>query len=353
MQNYDGKKIRFGVISASPMGCLHMEGIVRNKHTELVAICDLDKGRAGAAADRFGMDGYYTDYLELLKRDDIDAVVIATPDREHPEHAVAAMEAGKHVLCEKPMALSREECMEMIKTSERTGKKLMIGQICRYTPGFRLAKKLIDEGQIGELFYVESEYAHDCSKIPGLGNWRMDPVRLRYPFLGGGCHPVDLLRWIAGNPYEVMAYSNRKVLKHWPVDDTTIAIMRFPNDVLGKVFVSIGCRRRYSMRSVFYGDKGTIIADNTTPYITIFKTEIKSGEKYFEGPEDQAIGLTHPVELNSHNASAEIDEFTQCILEDKPVLTDGREGAKTVIACLAAVESCEKHEIIPIDYNLD
>ena len=159
-----------------------------------------------------------------MERDDVDAVVVATPDQLHREMTMAALGAGKHVLCEKPMALTLEDCQAMIDASRNTDRKLMIGQICRFTPGFMRAKQLIDNGEIGELFFVESEYAHDYSKIPGtFSNWRLDP--LRHGFLGGGCHAVDLVRWIAGNPYEVAAFANKKMLTDWPTDDCTIAIM--------------------------------------------------------------------------------------------------------------------------------
>jgi len=352
MANNSDKKIRFGVISASLMATLHMEGIVRNKKSELVAVCDIDENREQAAASRFDLNKYYLDYREMLAREDIDAVVIATPDQIHPEHTIAALEAGKHVLCEKPMALTTAECAEMIKAAERTGKKLMIGQICRYTPSFRLVKKMIDEGEIGELFYVESEYVHDYSRTTGHGNWRLDPIKKRHPFLGGGCHAVDLLRWIAGNPYEVTAYSNKKVFGSLPVDDCTIAIMRFPKDVIGKVLVSVGCKRNYSMRSVFYGDKGTIIADNTTPYIMIYKKKISDRDSYFDRIDDHVIGMKYPVPLNSHNASAEIDEFIDIIIEDKKVITDGIEGMYTVKACISAIESANMREKLTIDYNI-
>jgi predicted dehydrogenase len=227
----------------------------------------------------------------------------------------------------------------------------MIGQVCRYAPAFKLTKKLIDEGQIGELFYVESEYAHDYSHAGGVGNWRKDPVKLRHPVIGGGCHAIDLLRWITGDPYEVTAYANNKVLKDWPIDDCTIAIMRFPNEVIGKVLTSVGCKRNYTMRSVFYGDKGTIIADNTSPYITVYKQNIAGKEKVFENVDEQTVGLIHPVDINNHNINAEIDEFIDIILYDRPVLTDGRQGASTVSVCLAVVESAASGAKVNIKYD--
>jgi UDP-N-acetylglucosamine 3-dehydrogenase len=345
------KKLGFGIISASYMATDHIRGIKANKHAEIRAICYIDLQKAESVAKEFFIPDYYSDFQELLGRKDIDVIIVSTPDQVHAEHTIAALDAGKHVLCEKPMALTIEECKSMIEVSRRTGKKLMVGQICRYAPGFALAKKLIDKGEIGELFLVESEYAHDYSHATGVGDWRKDPVKLRHPVIGGGCHAVDLLRWIAGNPYEVTAYANRKVLKSWPVDDCTIAIMRFPQNVIGKVMVSIGCKRAYTMRSVFYGDKGTIIADNTNPHITIYKESIVDGSPMFNETWDQHIGLSHPVNVKSHNTIDEIKEFVDIILKDGKVLTDGVQGASTVAVCLAIVESAAKNKSVRVVYE--
>jgi len=343
----------FGIIGCR-MGLSHAIGLNLCKGGKLVALCDKKEDILKNAMDRTNLSekDCYTNYKDLLKREDVDVIVVATPDQLHPEHTIAALEAGKHVLCEKPMALTVEECKEMIVASERTGKKLMIGQICRYTPGFIEAKKLIDRGEIGDLFFVESEYAHDYAHITGVDNWRIDPVRLRYPVLGGGCHAVDLLRWIAGNPYEVCAFSNKKVLTSWPVDDCTIGIMKFPNNVIGKVFVSVGCKRDYTMRSVFYGTKGTIITDNTSNFMTVYKERITDGDRIFEGVSDQVMGIKYPVAINNHNTAGELSEFIDVILNDKPVKTDGREGASTVAACLALVESANANgKNIKVSYD--
>jgi len=105
------------------------------------------------------------------------------------------------------------------------------------------------------------------------------------------------------------------------------------------------------MRSVFYGDKGTIIADNTTPFIMIYKKNITDRDNYFDRIDDCVIGMKYPVPLNSHNASAEIDEFINIIVEDKKVITDGIEGMYTVKACISAIESANMKEKVAIDYN--
>ncbi|MCC6445115.1 MAG: Gfo/Idh/MocA family oxidoreductase [Armatimonadetes bacterium] len=315
-----------GVIGMG-MGASHVEAFSNHPSTEVRGVCDVNLDRARAVAGRYNIGLATGDYRELLRRDDIHIISVSTPDMFHEEQAVAALEAGKDVLCEKPMALHIEECERMIAAADRTGRRLMIGQVCRYTPGFMLAKRLIDRGDIGELFFAESEYAHDYA---GLTGWRSDPKIMREPFIGGACHAVDLVRWIAGDMEEVFAYANRRVLTDWPVDDCTIATFKFLSGAVGKVFCSIGCKRPYTMRSVFYGTKGTIITDNTSPAIDLCATGL---------PETAGGFIKLPVNINSHNVTSEVAELVSAILENRPVNTDGREGARTVAACRAAVES--------------
>jgi len=297
---------------------------------ETYGVCDTDKPLLDSVARECGAPLASTDYRDLVNCPDIDIVFIASPDLFHCEQACAALRAGKHVLCEKPMVMTLEECEQVVRAADATNGKFLVGQVCRFAPGFVMAKRLIGQGLIGDLFFLESEYAHDYAHIRGVGGWRVDPVRLRHPILGGGCHAVDLLRWIGGNVEEVFAYANRKVLTDWPVDDCTIAVMKFAHgNLLGKVLSAIGVKRPYTMRSVFYGTKGTIVCDNTSPEIQL-ATDTPSGHQRFE---------SIPVDVASHNKSAEIDALARAILDGTEVELDEREGARTVATCLAAVES--------------
>ncbi len=342
------KKLRFAAVGIGGMGRAHIVGINNNELAELAAICDTNEEFAQKCAAEWGLEKYYTDFNELLANEEIDVVIVCTPDQVHKQYTIDALKAGKHVLCEKPMAQLLDDCKAMIAAQKETGKKLMIGQVCRKAPGFMKAKELVDAGEIGELFYVESEYAHDYSRIPGKGGWewRTDPVQLRHPVIGGGCHAIDLLRWIAGNPSEVTAYANRKMLTTWPVDDCTVAIMKFPNDVIGKVFTSVGCKRDYTMRTCLYGSKGTIICDNRSPEITIQRELLKE-----DGSFDKLDIQKVPVEINNHNVTSEIEELIDCIINDKPVPTDGIEGASTVAVGCAIVESAATGVPVKVDYE--
>lgn len=329
------KKVRFAIVGVGGLGKAHALGVKNNSDiAELVALCDIKEDVLNLRADEYGVERRYTDFYKMLEDGGFDCVILVTPDQIHREHAVAALDAGYHVLCEKPLAQTMADCEAIVAAADRSGKKCMTGQVCRKAPGFMKAKELVDAGEIGELFFVESEYAHDYQFL--TPEWRKDPVNLRYSIIGGGCHAIDLLRWIAGNPSKVMALANRKVLTDWPVDDCTIAVMQFPNNVVGKIFCGIGVKRDYTMRTCLYGTKGTIICDNTSPEIKIYRHAVTDNGKHLYP--DQKI----PVNIASHNVTAEIKDMCDAILNDTALECDVREGSNTVAVGLAAVESAAK-----------
>lgn len=332
----NGEAVGVAVIGLR-MGYQYLKGYGRNPRTRIVGICDTDPEILARRKEEFGARLAVTDYRELLEDPDIRIVSVVSPDYYHAEQSIAALRAGKDVICEKPLTLEVDEARAIIRAVQETSRKFMVGQVCRYAPGFVLAKRMVDRGDVGELFLVESEYAHNYGGSAGVGRWRVDPRR--EPFIGGGCHAVDLLRWVAGDAEEVFAYSNHKCLTDWPVDDCMVAVYRLRNDVIGKVMVSIGCVRPYTMRSVFYGTRGTVICDNTSPTIRLCGKDNLSGRPLF---------ATFPVNVESHNVGAEIDEFVGCVLDDKPVVTDVYQGAKTVAACVAAVESARTGSAVKV-----
>lgn len=334
------KILRYALIGCGSFGNVHLSTMLKIPGTKIVALCDIHPERYQLLKEQYGLTdaACYTDYNELLAKEEVDVVSVVTADKAHKGATIAALKAGCHVICEKPMSLFTKDCVEMVKTADEMGKLLMVGQVCRCAPGFVKAKELVDAGTIGELYYVESEYAHDYTNIKGIDNWRVDPDR--EPIIGGACHAIDLLRWIAGDPTDTTAYSNHKVLTDWPVDDTTIAIFKFPNQVIGKVFTSIGCKRNYTMRTVLYGNKGTIIVNNTDPELELFLLQ-ENGS---------SAGQKIPLEINNHNVQAEHEILRDAILNGTPLVTTGREGARTVAVCRAVVESAETGVPVKIEY---
>jgi predicted dehydrogenase len=332
------KPLKIAVIGLR-FGMAHIEGALAYG-AEIVAICDCNAEHLRFAGERYAIaeEKRFADHRALLARSDIDAVVIAVPDQQHRKLTCVFLHAGKHVLCEKPMALTREDARAMIHAADASGCQLMIGQICRFTPAFEKAKALVESGVLGDLYFLESEYAHDYMKI--VDNWRADP--LRHGVIGGGCHAVDLLRWLGGDPEEVFAYGTKRLLPQVPYDDATVAVLKFGENTMGKVFVSTGCKRDYTMRTVLYGTKGTLICDNTSPTMTLFTAG--------------ADGMAHDpeiieVEVNNHNAVREFEAFAEAVAGDVPVLTDAREGAKTVEVCHAIIESARTGRPVRPEYT--
>ncbi len=323
------------VVIGCRIGEPHIKAVVGNDNTNLYGVCDIDTELLPKIVEKYNPVKHTTNWKDFLGDSNVDAAIVATPDKLHLEMTAAFLRDGKDVMCEKPMALTVEECEEMMRVEKETGRKLMVGQVSRFAPAFRKAKKMVDEGLIGELFFVESEYAHDYSIARGYGDWRVDPDR--HAVIGGGCHAIDLLRWIAGDPTEVYALSNHKCLTDWPVDDCCIAVMKFPNNVNGKVLTSIGCKREYTMRTVLYGTKGTIICDNRSNYLTYF-----AGEEQHPAYPRAAYNVPQqiPVTIAGHNMVGELKMFVDALINEEPMAISPMEGASTVAVCNAVVKSC-------------
>ena len=339
------KKLAVGVIGLR-MGKLHAEA-AKTFGAKIGGICDPDPERLDEARRdlKVPRKNCFADYREMLANTKLDAVIIASPDMAHREQVEACLEAGLHIMCEKPLALTREDLVGIVEAVRAHPEcKFMVGQICRFTPAFVKAKELVDAGRIGELYFVESEYAHDYHKMfeGELLNWRAHPAR--HGVIGGGCHAVDLLRWIVGrDPVEVFGYGTHKMLPKVPYDDATIAVMKFPDEVMGKVFVSTGCKRNYTMRTVLYGTRGTLIFDNKSPTMQLFEMN------------EDGHGAGTPKELEvtlaDHNAVAEFASFGRALTEDAPIETGVLEGAKTVAACIAIVESTKSGKPVAPNYD--
>lgn len=332
------ERVRVGMVGAGSMARAHIHAFSAIEGVEITAICDPDEDRVRQVAAECAIPFAASHHSEVIAHEAVDAVVIASPDFAHAEQAVEALQAGKHVLCEKPMVTSLDECRAVVQAVDESRALFMIGQVCRFSPGFMLGRKLVEEGTIGELFLVESEYAHDYTHIHGHKGWRKDPVRLRHPFLGGACHAVDLIRWVGGQPVEAFAYANRLALKDWPVDDCTVAVFKFESGALGKVVCSVGCKRAYTMRSVFWGTKGTVICDNTSTHLTLFVDEPDPRVPHGV-PSGQTVPIHIPVGTQLKMTEAEDRAFIDAVRGEAPLTMNAREGAKTVACCLAAIES--------------
>jgi predicted dehydrogenase len=175
------------------------------RHPRMLALCGRNEDAAGDVARRFGWESVETDWRVLLERDDIDVIDICTPGDTHAEIAVAALEAGKHVLCEKPLANSVAEAERMVAAAEaaaRHGVRAMVGFTYRRTPAVALARQLVASGRLGTIRHVRGQYLQDwLSDENAPLSWRLDKARAGSGALGDiGAHIIDMAQFVTGSP---------------------------------------------------------------------------------------------------------------------------------------------------------
>lgn len=209
-----------GIIRVGIIGCggiangKHMPSLKKQKDVELVAFCDIIKDRADKAAKDFGTPDakVYEDYKELLKDDSIDVVHVCTPNREHSFITIDALEAGKHVYCEKPMAKTYAEAKAMLDASVRTGKKLTIGYQGRQQPAVQYVKRACDEGMLGDIYYGNA-IALRRRGVPTWGVFLDEEEQGGGPLIDIGTHALDMTLWCMNNykPKMVVGTKYRKL----------------------------------------------------------------------------------------------------------------------------------------------
>jgi len=252
-------KVRVGQVGAGKNGSGFARAYAATPTTELVALCDVDEGRARALAERHGVTCVYTDYREMLAREELDLVSVHTPDHLHVAPAVAALDSGRHLFCEKPLANDLVGCQRIVEAAWRAGptRTAMCGHVLRFNPVFAAVKRLIDEEVLGQLFYLEGDYIHDLRDQTG---WNLEEEA---PMIGGGCHSIDIMQWWAGPIVEVQAYSNHIAFPAMRHDDCAIALLRFASGALGRCTAAYGpsgpMAPLYNLAA--YGTRGTIVRD--------------------------------------------------------------------------------------------
>jgi len=328
--------VNIGIIGLR-MGCSHLMACEGMQEVEVKAVCDTDAARLQEVAHGKRVPVFEADYRALAERDDLDALVVATPDHLHEEHTVAALRAGKHVLCEKPMAPTLEACRRMIAAAQEAGRVLMIGHVARFTPVFRTLKAMAERGEFGRIYYVGAEYIHDYTEIGGVGDWRFDPRIGRHVFLGGGCHAVDLMRWFLDDLETASAQASHLAVPHLPRADTLLACYGTASGQIGRTLVAGGAKRPYGIHLEIYGTEGTALASNV-------EAEARVWLKRIEGLGDRWITL--PTAVASHPVADQMRHFAAAALGNREPLVSGTEGAKTVAAALAGVKAAETNEVV-------
>jgi xylose dehydrogenase (NAD/NADP) len=246
--------LRWGLLSTARINHHLIPAIRAAERAELVAVASRNQSRAEAYAAEWGIPHAYGSYQALLDDPHVDAIYISLPNSLHAEWTVRAAEAGKHVLCEKPLALSVRECDEIIAAAESAGVVAVEAVMYLYHPLLHRARQLVQEGAVGEVTLVRGALAINLD--------RPDDIRWK-PELGGGSlwdvgsYPVSFIRWIAGEPEEVFGWQS---LSESGVDQTFAGLLRYGNGVLG-VF-DCGFREVFRSQAEVFGTEGILTIEH-------------------------------------------------------------------------------------------
>jgi predicted dehydrogenase len=272
-----------------------------------------------------------TDASQMLKREDIDIVVVCTPHSRHTEYVLAAAEAGKHVIVEKPMALTWADTQRQLAAVARAGVKTLVSYVLHWNPLLMAIDRLIEQGVFGHIFMVEVDYMHRIWMAP-QEKWYGSRELSGTAILTGGCHAVDALRWFARKDVdEVSAYQTQtENLIEYP--GTICANVRFCDGTIGRSTTSFDAQMPYRFNIGVYGTEGSLRNDQ------LFAPKLFPGQDGF---------LTIPCVLpdsgavDHHPFQGEIAHFLDCIINNTRPFPDFDDAAKTQAVCLAADLSAE------------
>ena len=249
------RRLRWGIVGAANIAVKAvMPAIQASRNGEILALSSRDFGKADGPAEQFGIRRVYGSYWEMLKDPDIEAVYIPLPNSLHKEWTLEALARGKHVLCEKPLALDAEEAEAMRRAFQGSVFKLMEAFMYRFHPRMRELRRLVETGVIGEVRLVRAAFSFKMTRLPNI---RLDAALGGGALMDVGCYGVNFARYMLGQePSEVFAFA--QMGQRSGVDETLVAALRFPNGALAQVDCSFQVPRR--MLAEVVGTEGRIEA---------------------------------------------------------------------------------------------
>jgi predicted dehydrogenase len=350
-------KYKIGVIGAGSISDAHLQAYAANPDVEIYAICDLNEERAKAKAAQYGASRVYTDYRELLANPDIHSVSVCTWNNSHAEISIAALDAGKHVLCEKPLCMTVEEALRVEEAVKRSGKVLQVGFVRRYSSNTQILKEYIDHQELGEIYYAK---ATCLRRLGNPGGWFADVERSGGgPLIDLGVHIIDICWYLMGKPkvksvsgntykrlgnraniknlsfYKAADYDDKKNT----VEDLANALIRFENGASLMVDVSFTLHAKKDELYVkLYGERGGAELEPELAIIT---------EKY-----DTILNVAPQVDNPSFDFrqafSSEINHFIAATAGEKPTLSPVEDGVEIMKILCGIYESARLGKEIQI-----
>ncbi|WP_218140669.1 Gfo/Idh/MocA family oxidoreductase [Propionispora vibrioides] len=336
------QKVNVCLIGSGRAGMIHAHNYSKSvPRGAIVAVCDPVAATAQAAAAELGISKWYQDYREVLLDREVDAVLIACPTKYHREIAVAAAGAKKHIFCEKPMAMNVAECDEMIAAADQNGVKLQIGFMRRFDESFREAKKMIEEGEIGEIVLVKSQ-TRGPSKPK---EWMFDIAKSNGPLAEVNSHDIDTLRWLTGSEVKrVFAiggnFRNKEVANTYPdFYDNVIMNMEFENGMQGCIDGAMYVQYGYDARVEILGTDGVICIGD------MHEKKLLTCTRHQAMKRPTMHSWTY---LFKDAYIAEDISFVNAILDNTPVAVSGFDGKMAVYVVKAGNQSIVEKKIIEL-----
>jgi predicted dehydrogenase len=325
--------------------------------SRVVAVCDLDRELADRFATELEGPRVCATYDELLADPAVDLVVVATPDHRHGRHAIAALEAGKHVLSEIPMATTIDECARIVELTRRTGLKYQMGNQVRYAHCLQDTRRLIADGALGEIFYGEGEYLHNMGDVMSRrddAHWRVDLAEPQTTLLGGGPHAIDTLRWLMGVRFVGAQAFHAAQRSRWGTLHTTAALFQADNGAVAKVTVSYGMARPYCLYYSVYGSAGSFERTREQGPMGEETTNLYAHERL--GGTDRMIpvrlgNFANPqlarqgIAMGAGHGTMEYEQaadLLSAILDDREPSLGPAEAAASIVPAICALASAEQ-----------
>ncbi len=344
------RKIKWGVIGSGGIARRRTipEGITKARNAELSMVFDIDQKVNREVAKEYGAEP--AESVDELLGGEADAIYIATPAGMHAQQVRACAEAGKHVLCEKPLGMSVAEAEKMIALCEQKSVKLGCAFMMRFVAQHREALSLIEQGRLGRPVYARAQLS--CWYPPIEGAWRQDPATG-----GGGAlidmggHCIDLLEMFFGNVAKVSCFVNNTV-HSYKSEDSATAMLFFENGAIGTVDTFF-CIPDNSSKNVLelYGSKGSILAKGTIGQGPAGQMEafLEEGGKDYDAKQARPTGQAMKIDPKPVNTyQAEIEEFSRAIIEDREPAISGELGLRSQKVLTACYESARLGRVVEV-----
>lgn len=320
---------------------MHGRGISRmDGAMEIVAVCDVDRSAAEAFASEFEVKNVYTDYREVLEDGSVEAVLVLLPHNLHREVCVAAADAGKHILVDKPIARTVNEAQPIVDAAERAGVTLMVGFNQRFMSVHRKIKELLDSGTIGNPFAARIDHHQDFRRPEGHW-WRSKEAVGGGCVIGSGIHRLDLLRWFLGEPESVYALAVDNPDRH-EAELVAGATIRFKNGAVGEFFCNWSVPKPFRIPRLgedlsLFGPEGSIM--------------IQGGELflYHAGGNKGSLSASAPVIVDDRGRETMWQHFARCVVEQREPDTGGQEGIATLRFVEAIYRSVESGQPVAVE----